>query len=262
MEKYTHGHHKSVVSIHNARTVEDSAAFLLPMLQPHFKLLDVGCGPGSITRGFRKHVKEVIGVDSSEDVISQAQECGDGVDFRVASAYQLPFEDNTFDVVYAHQVLQHLADPVAALKEMFRTLRPGGLVAVREVVYSTMHGAPVLPGIQKWRDAYMATARKNGSEPDAGLYLKQWLHSAGLIEVRYSTATVTYSSEDEDRRKAFGESWAERTLKTFGSQAVELGIAQNSDLSEMESAWKEWAADSSAVFLYVNGESIARKPES
>lgn len=177
-------------------------------------------------------------------------------------AYQLPFEDNTFDVVYAHQVLQHLADPVAALKEMFRTLRPGGLVAVREVVYSTMHGAPVLPGIQKWRDAYMATARKNGSEPDAGLYLKQWLHSAGLIEVRYSTATVTYSSEDEDRRKAFGESWAERTLKTFGSQAVELGIAQNSDLSEMESAWKEWAADSSAVFLYVNGESIARKPES
>lgn len=84
MEKYTHGHHKSVVSIHNARTVEDSAAFLLPMLQPHFKLLDVGCGPGSITRGFTKHVKEVIGVDSSEDVISQAQECGDGVDFRVA----------------------------------------------------------------------------------------------------------------------------------------------------------------------------------
>ena len=88
------------------------------------------------------------------------------------------------------------------------------------------------------------------------------MHSAGLIEVRYSTATVTYSSEDEDRRKAFGESWAERTLKTFGSQAVELGIAQNSDLSEMESAWKEWAADSSAIFLYVNGESIARKPES
>ena len=87
MEKYTHGHHKSVVSIHNARTVEDSAAFLLPLLQPHFKLLDVGCGPGSITRGFTKYVKEVVGVDSSEDVISQAQESGDGVDFRVARVF-------------------------------------------------------------------------------------------------------------------------------------------------------------------------------
>ena len=88
MEKYTHGHHKSVVSIHNARTVEDSAAFLLPLLQPHFKLLDVGCGPGSITRGFTQHVKEVIGVDSSEDVIAQAAQAakadGDGLDFRVA----------------------------------------------------------------------------------------------------------------------------------------------------------------------------------
>lgn len=84
MEKYTHGHHKSVVSVHNARTVEDSAAFLLPMLQGHFKLLDVGCGPGSITRGFTKHVKEVVGVDNSEDVIAEARASGDGVDFQVA----------------------------------------------------------------------------------------------------------------------------------------------------------------------------------
>lgn len=108
----------------------------------------------------------------------------------------------------------------------------------------------------------MATARHNGSEPDAGLYLKQWMHAAGLTEVQYTSATVTYTSEDEGRRKAFGESWAERTVKTFGPQAVELGIAQNSDLSAIESAWKQWAADSSAIFLYVNGESIARKPES
>ena len=178
----------------------------------------------------------------------------------LTGAYELPFEDSTFDVVYAHQVLQHLANPVAALREMHRTLKPGGLVGVREVVYSTMQGAPMLPGIHKWREIYMQTARHNGSEPDAGLYLKHWMQAAGLAEVRYTSATVTYTSEDEPRRKAFGESWAERTVKTFGPQAVELGLAENSEISEMESAWKQWAADSDAIFFYVNGESVARKP--
>ncbi len=86
VETYTHGHHQSVVKVHNARSVEDSAAFVLPLLEPHFKLLDVGCGPGSITQGFREYVKEVVGVDSSEDVIAQAKAtCGQNVQFEVAS---------------------------------------------------------------------------------------------------------------------------------------------------------------------------------
>ena len=89
MERYTHGHHPSVVSQHGTRSVEDSAQFLLPLLQPHFKLLDVGCGPGSITRGFTEHVSEVYGVDGSEDVIAQAKAASSKVVFEVASAYKL-----------------------------------------------------------------------------------------------------------------------------------------------------------------------------
>ena len=148
----------------------------------------------------------------------------------------MPFDDETFDVVYAHQVLQHLAQPVVALREMCRTLKPGGFVAVRDAIYSTMQGAPVMPGIQRWREVYMATARQNGSEPDAGLFLKQWMIRAGLLEISYNSTTVTYTSNDEDRRKAFGDSWAERTVKTFGRQAVDLGLAQDSDLVVIEAA--------------------------
>ncbi len=172
----------------------------------------------------------------------------------------MPFDDETFDVVYAHQVLQHLAQPVVALREMCRTLKPGGFVAVRDAIYSTMQGAPVMPGIQRWRELYMATARQNGSEPDAGLFLKQWMITAGLLEISYNSTAVTYTSYDEDRRKTFGDSWAERTVKTFGRQAVDLGLAQDSDLTVVEAAWKEWAADSSAIFLYVNGEAVGHKP--
>ena len=85
-DRYTHGHHTSVVSQHAARTAEDCAKFLLPYLHKDVVLLDVGCGPGSITRGFAKYVKSVTGIDSSEEVIAQARaEAGDGPEFQAAS---------------------------------------------------------------------------------------------------------------------------------------------------------------------------------
>ncbi|CAK9092896.1 unnamed protein product [Durusdinium trenchii] len=246
MERYTHGHAASVVSQHGARTVEDSAQFLLPFLRPHVKLLDVGCGPGSITRGFASRVSSVVGVDSSAEVIATAK----------------AKEDETFDVVFAHQLLQHLSEPLRALQEMRRVCKAGGLVAAREVAYSTMQGAPVLPGLHRWREVYMMTARRNGGEPDAGLYLKKWMNSAGFTSLRFTTSTVTHSDSGTDAAAAkrfFGESWATRTLETFGPQAVAFGFCSAGELDEMAAAWRSWAQDSSATFVYVNGEVVAEK---
>ncbi|CAK9092900.1 Uncharacterized methyltransferase C1B3.06c [Durusdinium trenchii] len=271
MERYTHGHAASVVSQHGARTVEDSAQFLLPFLRPHVKLLDVGCGPGSITRGFASRVSSVVGVDSSAEVIATAkakaaerdsEERTGSVTFEVASAYELPYEDETFDVVFAHQLLQHLSEPLRALQEMRRVCKAGGLVAAREVAYSTMQGAPVLPGLHRWREVYMMTARRNGGEPDAGLYLKKWMNSAGFTSLRFTTSTVTHSDSGTDAAAAkrfFGESWATRTLETFGPQAVAFGFCSAGELDEMAAAWRSWAQDSSATFVYVNGEVVAEK---
>ena len=173
--------------------------------------------------------------------------------------YNLPFQNSTFDVVFAHQVLQHLSEPVAALQEMQRVCKEGGLIAVKDAVYSTMRGSPQLPGIDKWRDVYMATARQNKAEPDAGLFLKKWLLAVGLQDVDYTSSTVTYSSSNETARKAWGESWAERTIHSFGAQALEYGVAQQSELLEVAAAWKEWAADSESIFFFVNGECLGRK---
>ena len=89
-DRYTHGHHSSVVAQHASRTVENCANFLIPHLEEDFALLDVGCGPGSITRGFAKYVKSVTGVDNSESVIAQAQKAlsetgSEGIEFQTAS---------------------------------------------------------------------------------------------------------------------------------------------------------------------------------
>ena len=105
----------------------------------------------------------------------------------------------------------------------------------------------------------MATARRNKAEPDAGIFLKRWLLSAGLRDVEYMSTAVTHSSSNSDARKAWGESWAKRTIHSFGTQALEYGLAQESELEEIASAWREWAADADGVFLYVNGEGLGRK---
>lgn len=136
MTHYLQGHHDSVLRSHRWRTADNSAAYLLPHVRPGMRVLDVGCGPGSITRDFGGLVGrdgDVLGIDSSADVVAQAALACDlpQVRFAVGDALELDAPDRTYDVVHAHQVLQHLSDPVAALREMRRVTRPGGLVAVR-----------------------------------------------------------------------------------------------------------------------------------
>src|ERR1700731_1587355 len=137
--RYTHGHHESVLRSHLWRTAENSAAFLLPHLTGDATLLDVGCGPGNITADLASRLKNgvVVGIDQSPDVIAQATRnfppaAHANLEFREGNVYRLEFDDAFFDVVYVHQVLQHLSDPVAALKEMRRVLKPSGLLAARD----------------------------------------------------------------------------------------------------------------------------------
>src|ERR1700728_1048568 len=135
-EVYTHGHHESVLRSHKWRTAENSAAYLLPHLAADATILDVGCGPGTITADLADRVPQghVTGIDAAQEVIEQARAAaGDrgNLDFATGDVYALDYPDGAFDVVHAHQVLQHLGDPVRALREMGRVTRPGGLVAAR-----------------------------------------------------------------------------------------------------------------------------------
>src|SRR5690349_2496687 len=134
---YTHGHHESVLRSHRWRTVDNSAAYAVAYLTPGARVLDVGCGPGTITVDIAQRVApgRVIGMDASPAVIEQARADAtdvDNLEFVTGDVYALDTPDDTFDVVHAHQVLQHLPDPVGALREMRRVCKPGGVVAARD----------------------------------------------------------------------------------------------------------------------------------
>ena len=186
-ERYTHGHHASVVAQHARRRAEVEAWFLLPHLRAGQRLLDVGCGPGTVTSGLARAVAPGLttGLDAAADVLITAREhaveLGSGnLEFVEGDVYALDYVDASFDVVYANQLLQHLADPVAALQEMRRVLRPGGLLGVRDADYATMHPAPKFAEYERWDALYHAVAYVNNAEPDAGRYLSGWVRAAGF----------------------------------------------------------------------------------
>src|SRR4051794_5452816 len=133
---YTHGHHESVLRSHRWRTAENSCGYLLPLLEPGQRLLDVGAGPGTITMDLAARVGSagrVTALERTEEALglarSEAARRGTvNVDFAVGDVTALDLPDGGFDVVHAHQVLQHVDDPVLALREMGRVCRTGGVV--------------------------------------------------------------------------------------------------------------------------------------
>ncbi len=263
-ERYTHGHHESVLRSHTWRTAKNSAAYLLPVLESGQTLLDVGCGPGTITIELAELVApgRVIGLDAASDVVEQAaalaEDRGVGnVDFVVGDAYALDLPDDSVDIVHAHQVLQHLARPVDALREWRRVVRPGGVVAARDVDYAGTIVHPRYPGIEDWAALYQQVHRSNGGEPDAGRRLKQWAREAGFVEVDAGASVWGFSSVQD--RAWWGGMWADRVLKSaFADDAIGKRLAAPADLERISAAWGEWAGDPDGWMVMPHGEIIAR----
>ena len=262
--RYTHGHSAAVLSAHSRRGAADSAAYLLAHLSAGMDLLDVGCGPASITADLAERVApgRVVALDAAAGALEAARATlrerglSEQVEVTSGDVMALPFEDASFDVVHAHQVLQHLADPVGALAEMRRVTRPGGIVAVRDAVYSAMTWFPEPAGMEQWRSVYMATARANGGEPDAGSRLLSWARAAGFADVSASASTWCYATPADRARQS--QTWAQRCLTSFGPRAVELGLADRADLEAMAQAWRQWGDSEDAWFVVVHGEVLAR----
>lgn len=248
------------------RTAENSAGYLLPHLRPGLRLVDVGSGPGTVTLDLARRVAPgaVLGVDPSALAVEYAAGLAfDGgvsnAGFAVGDPYELPVADASVDVVHAHQVLQHLDNPVAALREMRRVLAPGGILAARDADYGAVAWYPKLAGLTTWLAVYRAVHEFTGGDPDAGRALKAWARQAGFDTVTSSASMWCFASEAE--REWWGESWAARALEPdFSVPAIESGAARLSDLQEISAAWHRWAQDPDGWFGMPHGEILAVRP--
>lgn len=266
---YVHGHHESVLKAHGSRTAANSCSYLLPYIKPTDRILDIGCGPGSITLDLASYVPQgsIIGVDieTARSALEAAQKCADAegkknVTFQVGDIFKLAFEDNSFDIVHVHQVIQHVPDAAGALKEMRRVCKVGGLIAVREVAEMVWY--PDLPGINEHFNLYgKKIAAWTGGSFRAGRKLKALARQAGFASkeiVMQDASTWCYSTPEEVQ--TWSTMWADRIMgSNFKPIALDNGFATQEDLERLVQAWHKFGKEEDAWFTLVHGEIILRK---
>ncbi|KAK3356756.1 S-adenosyl-L-methionine-dependent methyltransferase [Lasiosphaeria hispida] len=267
--KYIHGHAPEVLAAHAWRTAARDAAHVLPHIQPSFTVLDVGCGPGTISADLAALVPtgRLTCLEISESALAAArQTCADrglsNVGFVAGDVTtRLPFPDGVFDIVHAHQVIVHLAQPVAALREMRRVLRPGGLVACKDMVVKTAVWYPPDPRLALWEVGIAGTIAENGADPQMGIRLKAVALEAGFGEDEIDCRGSCWAFTDREAVDYWGNSWVARL--GIGTELRERilrgGHATEQAVDDFVGAVKAWTGEPGAWFGCMHGELLARK---
>ena len=243
---------------------QESCAFFLPFLEPHMHLIDVGCGPGSVTATLAAHVGLATGVDIQPRSIAAANELVAGLgnlSFRQADMTALPFDDGSFDAVFFHAVLYHqdAATLAGTLAEAKRVLRPGGLIGTRDADVGGNILHPDLPGLRLALDLWQRWYEHG--EPDAlhfGRRQGAILRAQGFVPVWAGASYVNHSADAATRRETVDD--ARRSLTSLGPKLIEKGRAREAELEQALSSWDVWGSEPDAVYLRCRCECVARKP--
>jgi ubiquinone/menaquinone biosynthesis C-methylase UbiE len=241
-----------------ARRTGEVAAFLAPYLRAGMRLIDCGCGPGSITADLAHAVApgDAIGIDVREDALAQgrtlARERGiTNVTFRAASIYQLPYADGSFDAAFACAVLQHLADPLAAIEEMRRVLKPGGVIGIADGSSTITFRYPTNPLLERWDTLRGLEREYRTGRPSDALQLRALLREAGFARTQASGTLATEAGPpagtlEETRRVA--QNHLIRLRGMLGELAVTQGWATRQELEQMAEALTAWGEAPDAFY--------------
>lgn len=234
---YILGHSSSVLETQRRRTPQTDAAFLLPHLRPDTNLLDVGWGPGTLTASFATLCPSghVTGVDLEANIIEQATvSFGHMATFQQANVYHLPFAEDSFDVVHAHQVFQYLSDVPAALKELYRVLQRGGVIGIRSASFRHSLGAP--DSMQLFNNTFSRSIEVTGGNPQIGFQLPALMSKASFREVRSSVSNEHYCGTD--REKIATELQGNINVGGLGKKWIEMGVAKKVEIDLIHTSFE------------------------
>jgi SAM-dependent methyltransferase len=176
-------------------------------------MLDVGAGSGTITASFAELAPEaqITALDMSGEILNRAREHAQsvGVDknmsFQQGSVYELPFDDSSFDVVHAHQLLCHLSTPVDAIKEILRVARPGGFVALRESDLEMWCMWPESRGLRRFQEVLLQLHGEGGGSTTGGRRLLSWAVAAGAKREDITAGFGTWCFSEQHDKEVWGK---------------------------------------------------------
>ena len=259
---YAMGYSETFTEMLTRRSAGSNAQHLLPHLQAGMTLLDLGCGPGSITAGLAQavHPGRVWGVDFNQEQLQQARRRAgalglENLRFQKADALNLPFHDNSFDAVHCHGFLMHSPRIREQMKEILRVLRPGGLLASRDMDVLTSFISPAPPSNQEMWEMLARAVRQEGGDPLMGHHLKTFFQNAGLagVETGFSADSFT-RQEDLEFLARFLTEWGlseEFRIRTGGSEET---------FGEWRRQVERWSRHPGAVGCFHFGHALGWKP--
>ena len=263
---YTMGYSDDFRQLLSRRSAQSHAFYLLPHLEPGLKLLDFGCGPGNISVGLAERIApgELHGIDMEDSQVELARTAAhagghDNMTFHVGDVAQLPFDDASFDVAHCHAVLMHIPDTQAALAEVYRVLKPGGILGAREAIISSSYLEPQPPQISDAWAVFQRLVQGNGGHPDFGRQLKGSLLDVGFGDITVSSSFDSFSSSDDVsflHGFIFDRFFSPRVIAALTG----YGLATQEQIDEWKDLLDQWRDDPGASGAIAFGEAIARKP--
>ncbi len=262
---YSHGYGVTSDNL-SRRTAQTSAGFFVPYLESGMSLLDCGCGPGSLTTSLAQLVApgRVVGIDIGESQVERAREHAaeagvSNVEFQVGGLYELPFDDSSFDSVFSNTVLQHVPDPVRALREWNRVLKPGGVLGIREEDWGSLFYWPETPLLREAYDLYFRYWQENGGNPYLPRQYRRILRESGFDVIEM--AGEVNVSATSDRVAAVGNYGSTHWLEpVFAEAVVDRGWVTREHLEKLANSFEVWAADPDAFTGLTFVSAVARRP--
>jgi SAM-dependent methyltransferase len=248
------------------RSAAEYADFVLPLIGDRDRVLDVGCGPGSITVGLAQVAGHAIGLDVDDaeftDARAYASEHGiDNVEFHEGSIYELDFPDASFDVCTLFAMLETLDDPLAGLAEVRRVLKPGGLIGASSIEYGglILHG-PDEPLLRRFYQLRLQIWEAQGDvHYYRGRELRGLLLAAGFEGVEAVVKYLSYGTEERVRTFGLGRA-ADCRDEWYVGGVTEYGLGDPEEIAELERAWVRWAESPDSFAAFAWGRAIGRLP--
>ncbi len=274
-EKYTPGYSSNATNFMANRSVDTHAAFFTPYILPGMKLLDCGCGPGTITLGLARMLEKLSGVESRSEGLAPGTVIGidreasqiriaaenaltqavSNANFLEANIYALPFSDDSFDAVFSHALFEHLQEPVKALRELWRVLKPGGIVGLRSPDWGGFLIAPTTPELDKALSYCKWLQQQNSGNPYVGRELRALLRQAGFTNIKASASCEYY--EPLSLATEYLALIIEASEKV--DQGVEKGWTDEQSLKAMSRALRELSQHPDGFFATAWCEVVGRK---
>lgn len=263
-EKYLHGYSEEHRAFLSSRTATQQAAFFLPFLKPGMRLLDCGCGMGALTTSLAEWLApgEVIGIDREPSQVQAArawaaEKSASNVRFEVGNIYEIPYPDSSFDAAFAFTVLEHVREPLRALREMRRILKPGGVAGILDPDYGAMLQTPSTPGIQEL-NGWMQRFSEENASPYYARHQRQYLLEAGFARTEGFAFVV--GGGNPQMTPLMYRMVMKPTIESLRPWIVEQGLADQARIDTLLAEALVWSERPDAFFALLQCAAVAWAP--